>query len=72
MPETIRPVPAEFGSLIVQLTVDDVDAAVRFYARAFGADELFRNCRPDDPRVFHAELLIGSSRMMLQIGRAHV
>jgi PhnB protein len=57
MPETIRPVPAEFGSLIVQLTVDDVDAAVRFYARAFGADELFRNCRPDDPRVFHDEFL---------------
>lgn len=61
----VRPVPDEFGSIVVQLTVRDVDAAVRFYAAAFGADELFRNQRPDDPRCFHCELLIGSGRIML-------
>ena len=65
MPDAIRPIPDEFGSIVVQLTVGDVDAAIDFYVRAFGADELFRNRRPDDPRVFHAELLIGTSRIML-------
>lgn len=61
----VRPVPDEFGSIVVQLTVPDVDAAVRFYTAAFGADELFRNRRPGDARIFHCELLIGSGRIML-------
>ncbi len=65
MSDDVRPVPDEFGSIIAQLTVSDVAAAVRFYERAFGADELFRNRLPDDPRVFHCELLIGRGRIML-------
>jgi PhnB protein len=65
MPDAVRPVPDEFGSIVVQLTVKDVDAAVRFYTAAFGADELFRNRQPGDPRVFHCELLVGKSRVML-------
>ena len=64
MPE-INPVPIEFGSIIVQLTVPSVADAVRFYAQAFGADELFRNQLPGDPRVFHCELLVGGGRIML-------
>ncbi len=65
MPDDVRPVPDEFGSIVIQLTVPDVDAAVRFYVAAFGADELFRNRRPGDDRVFHCEILIGSGRVML-------
>jgi uncharacterized glyoxalase superfamily protein PhnB len=65
MPE-VRPVPSEFGSIVVQLVVRDTNAAVEFYRRAFDADELFRHQWMDDVRVFHCELLIGSGRIMLQ------
>ncbi len=61
----VNPIPNEFGSLVVQLTVTDVAEAVRFYESAFGADELFRNQLPGDRRVFHCELLIGNGRFML-------
>jgi PhnB protein len=65
MPE-VRPIPSEFGSIVIQLIVRDADAAAEFYRCAFDADELFRHQWQDDTRVFHCELLIGSGRVMLQ------
>jgi PhnB protein len=65
MPE-VRPVPSEFGSIVVQLIVSDARTAIEFYRRAFDADELFRHQWPDDPRIFHCELLIGGGRILLQ------
>lgn len=65
MPD-VRPVPGEFGSIVVQLVVSDAAAAIDFYRRAFDADELFRHQWPDDRRIFHCEILIGSGRIMLQ------
>jgi PhnB protein len=65
MPE-VRPVPSEFGSIVVQLIVSNARAAIEFYRLAFDANELFRHEWPDDPRIFHCELLIGSGRILLQ------
>jgi PhnB protein len=62
----VRPIPSEFGSIVVQLVVHDAAAAIEFYKRAFGAGELFRNQYADDSRVFHCELLIDGGRIMVQ------
>jgi PhnB protein len=63
---SVRPIPSEFGSIVVQLIVDDAAAAIEFYKRAFGAGELFRNQYGDDQRIFHCELLIDGGRIMIQ------
>jgi PhnB protein len=57
-------VQPEFPGVTPQLTVDDADAAVRFYRDAFGADELLRNRAPDG-RVLHCELLIAGGRVLV-------
>ena len=62
----VRPVPSEFGAIVVQLVVHDAAAAIEFYKRAFGAGELFRNQYEGDSRVFHCELLIDGGRIMVQ------
>jgi PhnB protein len=45
-------------------TVKNAVAALDFYARAFGAEELLR-LTDDDGRIGHAEIRIGKSVMML-------
>ena len=45
-------------------TVKDAPAALDFYARAFGAEELYRLTDPTG-RIGHAEIRIGQSVMML-------
>jgi PhnB protein len=62
--ETDR-VPTEFGSLSIELIVPDVGKAVDFYTKAFGANELYRNIQPGDPRAFFCEILIGDSRLFM-------
>ena len=66
MPTRVRPIPSEFGSIVVQLVVHDAAAAIEFYKTAFGAGELFRNQYEDDTRIFHCELLIDGGRIMVQ------
>ena len=65
---TVKPaqpkwLPAGYHSLTAYLTVADADAAIAFYARAFGAKEVVR--MPMGSKVMHAELLIGNSHLML-------
>jgi PhnB protein len=55
--------PDGFSSVTPYLTVADANAAIAFYARAFGAKELVR--MPMGSKVMHAELQIGSARIML-------
>lgn len=58
--------PPELGPLVVQLAVSDAEAAIGFYARAFGASELYRNRETSaGGRVVHCELLIAGARVML-------
>jgi uncharacterized glyoxalase superfamily protein PhnB len=46
------------------LRVHNADAAIKFYARAFGAQELFRLAEPSG-RIGHAEIKIGPATVML-------
>jgi uncharacterized glyoxalase superfamily protein PhnB len=61
----IRPIPEGYHTLTPSLTVDDAAQAIDFYKRAFGATELARAPAPDGERIWHAELQIGDSRLML-------
>ncbi len=51
-------------SVTAHLTAHDAARAIEFYTRAFGAQELFRLVEPSG-KVGHAELLLGSSRIMI-------
>lgn len=55
---------AELPGPTPQIVVDDADAAIRFYANVFGADELVRN-RALDGRVMHCELLMCGGRILV-------
>jgi PhnB protein len=64
MTTTVKPIPDGYHAVTPYLSVKDARAALAFYARAFGAKELFRLDQPDG-RVGHAEIQIGDSRVML-------
>ncbi|MDQ3789233.1 MAG: VOC family protein [Actinomycetota bacterium] len=51
-------------ALTPHLFVADVDAAIAFYTRAFGAVELFRNVLPDGTVLF-VELAVGGARLLV-------
>ena len=51
-------------TLTPYLTVTDAAAAIAFYCKAFGAEEIFR-LTDTDGRIGHAELRIGDSLVML-------
>jgi uncharacterized glyoxalase superfamily protein PhnB len=55
----------DFHTITPHLTVRGVSDAVRFYEKAFGAAELYRNLAPDGKSVMHAELMVGDSRLLL-------
>jgi PhnB protein len=64
MATTVKPVPEGYNTLTVYLSVKGAARAIDFYKRALGAEEVYRLDMPDG-RVGHAELQIGSSRLML-------
>jgi PhnB protein len=59
----VKPIPDGYSSVTPYLVLDDANAAIEFYKKAFGAKELFR--MPMGKRIGHAELQIGNSRIML-------
>ncbi|HEY4030571.1 MAG TPA: VOC family protein [Caulobacteraceae bacterium] len=57
--------PARYRDAVVpHIYIDGAAEAVRFYAEAFGAEELFRITGPDG-RIIHAELRIYDAVVML-------
>jgi uncharacterized glyoxalase superfamily protein PhnB len=56
--------PTEHPTLLPYLVVADAHAAIDFYVRAFGAKEAFR-LDDKDGRIGHAELDLGTGRIML-------
>ncbi len=60
----VKPIPDGYHTATPYLIVDGASAALAFYARAFGAKELFRMPAPNG-KVGHAEMQLGSSRLML-------
>ena len=59
----VQPIPEGYHSVTPYIIVDDADAAIDFYKRAFGAEELFR--LPMGDKIGHAEIKIGNSHVML-------
>jgi PhnB protein len=61
---SVDPIPAGFHTIAPNIIVKSVDAAVSFYQRAFGAEEILRLSMPDG-KVVHCELRFGDSRVNL-------
>jgi PhnB protein len=62
---SVQPIPEGFHTLTPSLTVHNAAEAIEFYKRAFGAEEISRAPAPDGRRIWHADLKIGDSRLML-------
>lgn len=60
----VNPVPAGYHTVTPYMIVGDVAAALAFYRQAFGAAENSRNT-DETGSIRHAEIQIGSSRIML-------
>lgn len=61
---SVSPIPADMRSITPHLVCAGAADAIDFYARAFGAVELFRMPGPDG-RLYHAQLRIGDSTLMI-------
>lgn len=57
--------PVKVQSMCPYLVVRGGAAAIDFYTKAFGAEEIFRLVDPGDGRIGHAELAIGGQRFFL-------
>jgi PhnB protein len=57
--------PAAASPVAPCLVVDDGDAAIDFYRRAFAARELFRATDPSGVHIVHAVLLLNDGTVML-------
>lgn len=60
-----KPLPYGMYTATISLTVQDSSAAIDFYKKVFGAQELFRMPGPDGKTIMHAEIKIGDSIIML-------
>jgi PhnB protein len=54
-----------YPPLSASLVVNDAEAAIDFYRRAFGATERYRLTDPSSGKVGHAELDVNGSMFML-------
>lgn len=63
MANTVNPIPEGYAGVTPYLICKNAEAAIDFYKRAFGAEELFRIGEPG--KVGHAEMKIGSAIFML-------
>jgi PhnB protein len=60
MTASSQPIPRGFHSITPSLVVRNAAAAIEFYKKALGAEELMRMPSPDG-KISHAELQIGDS-----------
>ena len=58
------PVPAGYHTLTPAIVVRNASAAIDFYKKAFGAEQIDRMLGPDGS-IMHAEIRIGDSVLML-------
>ena len=59
------PIPPGHEGLIPHIVVDNAAAAIDFYKKAFGAEEITRCPSPDGSKLMHAELMIGGRPIYL-------
>lgn len=60
-----KPIPEGFNTVSAYLVVKDVEKALEFYGKAFGAEPGSIMKTPDGASIMHAELRIGNSMVML-------
>jgi PhnB protein len=60
----VKPIPDGYHTVTPYLVVNNAGAAIDFYKRAFGAQEIMRMDGPPG-KIAHAELKIGDSMIML-------
>jgi PhnB protein len=65
MAKKASPIPPGYHTLTPYLMVRGAAEALDFYQRAFGAEEVYRLAPPDGQGVWHAEIRIGNSMLML-------
>ncbi len=65
MPESTPGAPAGHPTLTPYLTVKGADAAVEYYCKTFGGEEVYRMTCPQTHKVLHAEVRIGNSLLYL-------
>src|SRR5437762_14084952 len=61
----VKPIPPGHHSLVPHLVVQNAAAAIDFYKKAFGAEEVVRMPAPDGQSIMHAQLKIGDSFLFL-------
>jgi len=61
----VSPVPGHLHTVTPRLVIDDGDAAIDFYLRAFAAQEIGERFTDPRGRVIHAEIRIGDSVVMI-------
>ena len=64
-PGAVSPVPGHLHTVTPRLVVADGAAAIAFYARAFGAEELGDRFTGPGGELIHAEIRIGDSVVMI-------
>ena len=64
-PGAVSPVPGHLRTVTARLVVRDGAAAIAFYTRAFGAEELGERFTVPDGELIHAEIKIGDSVVMI-------
>jgi PhnB protein len=64
MAKAKSPIPDGFQTVTPVLTLDDAAPAMDWYKTGLGAEEISRHVGPDG-KVMHAEIRIGTSRIML-------
>ena len=65
MSKPIQPIPPGHENLIPHLVCSPCSAAIEFYKKAFGAEEVHRIPAPDGRRIMHAAIRIGKSFVFL-------
>jgi len=71
MARSTKAIPDGFTTVTPYLVVRDIPKALDFYARALGANELFRMAGPDGKTIQHAEIKLGESIIMLGAEGGH-
>jgi PhnB protein len=64
MPNTVPAIPPGFHSITPALTCKNAAAAIEFYKKIFGAEEIMRMPGPDG-KIAHAEIKIGDSKVFV-------
>jgi len=60
-----HPIPKGYHSITAQLSVENAAAAIEFYKKAFGAEQLDFAPDPSGKKVWHAALRIGDSMIFV-------